>query len=44
MMNRMMKAEAVFGAQAHERVCVILHADDPVWGGLMERLTVIVRP
>ncbi len=37
MMNRMMKAEVVFKAQAHERVCVILHAADVGYGGYMDR-------
>lgn len=44
MMSRMMKAEALFGAQAHERACVILHADDLIQGGFMERLPVDIEP
>ena len=40
MMNRMMKAEAVLGAQATDRVCIILHAEDFIPGGFMERMPV----
>lgn len=37
MMNRMMKAEVVFEAQAHVSVCVILRTADAVYGGYIDR-------
>lgn len=43
MMNRMMKAEAFYDSQAHERVCILLHADDTARGGFMERLSLYMK-
>ena len=44
MMDRMMKAEAVHGAQATGRVCVLLHAEEFNLGGFMERMPVYDQP
>lgn len=33
MMNRMMKADTVLAAQAHNSVCVILHVVEARFGG-----------
>ena len=41
-MNHMMRAKAVFGAQATVRVCIHLHAENFIPGGL-ERVPVNER-
>ncbi len=43
MINRMLKAEMMHGAQANDRVCLILHAEDENHGGFIMRLPVYIK-
>ena len=43
MVNRILKAEMMHGAQAKDRVCLVLHAEDENDGGFIMRLPVSIR-